>query len=653
MYFKFILPNRMWCLLCCIPSMLLGQEQQMDSLKALLQEDISDSVRVQTYSDLCNYFGKIAQDSALKYGRLAIKLATRTQNQSGLAQAYNDLGGLYYKAGDFDRALTAYRDALYLRLQQQDSLAMARLYHKLGIGFQRKFLMDSALVYHHKALEIYQAKPQKQYVALLRNHIANIYYHRKQYSKALNEHLAVLHIRTKLEDHQGLVHSYTNVGNVYLHLQDTSKSLAYYQKGIDVGESYEFLPELATLYNHFGSIQKEKGKPTTAKEYLHKALQLHQAQQNVYGIASVLLHLGELDLRNGDITAARSKLYRGLYLAKKTMAQQKIADAYAFLLEYHAHRKHTDSVLHYQQQQNKLQQQILETHKTKEIAEIQKKFRYAAKEKETLLQRTSIAEKKLKLQQKKLWLYGLGVFSVLFLVLLYYMYKHHRLKNSQIRQETALNNALTALEAKHQLQDQRLRISRELHDNIGAQLTYIVSALDKLRFRLHFPKIKINGKLQDLSAYAKNTIAELHDSIWAIHKEQISMKDLQIRISKLVEQADLASQGIDFSFQSDGKISDNYSLDTVSGMHVYRILQEGIRNAAEHAKATRIAIAVFLETNHLSIQLSDNGKGFDTGHNLYGNGINIMEKRALEMGADWKLHSTEGQGTRIELRIPS
>ena len=86
-------------------------------------------------------------------------------------------------------------------------------------------------------------------------------------------------------------------------------------------------------------------------------------------------------------------------------------------------------------------------------------------------------------------------------------------------------------------------------------------------------------------------------------------------------------------------------------MHVYRILQEAINNAIKHANASLISIKLSEETAHISLQIKDNGQGFDASGNSYGNGLKSMQNRAKDMGGELSIVSAES-GTTIQLKIP-
>ncbi len=211
---------------------------------------------------------------------------------------------------------------------------------------------------------------------------------------------------------------------------------------------------------------------------------------------------------------------------------------------------------------------------------------------------------------------------------------------------------MARIETQNKLQEQRLRISRDLHDNIGAQLTFIISSIDNLKFGFTDMGEKLGNKLSNISNFTSQTIYELRDTIWAMNKENITFEDLQIRIANFIEHAKNASEKIEFSFNIDNDVEVDHLFSSVEGMNIYRIIQEAINNALKHAAADEIEVNISKEGNQYQIEIIDNGKGFEHNHAEIGNGLNNMKKRAGEMGGELNIISKAHKGTVVLLKLP-
>lgn len=224
------------------------------------------------------------------------------------------------------------------------------------------------------------------------------------------------------------------------------------------------------------------------------------------------------------------------------------------------------------------------------------------------------------------------------------------MKTVQLLKERELQDALLKIETQNKLQEQRLQISRDLHDNIGSQLTFIISSIDNLKFALGNQNPKIDEKLTNISSFTRETIVELRDTIWAMNKEEITVEDLETRISNFIENAKISLSGTQFIFSSNLKSTQLKPFSSRDGMNIYRIIQESVNNAIKHAKATKIEVMIQELENQICIEIIDNGSGFNLQETEKGNGLNSIEKRASELNSKLTVKS-DSNGTNITLDL--
>ena len=623
----------------------------IDSLKQVILSNPSDSLKTKVYSDLCWYYRGISRDSAFVYGNMALELSKQMGNATGEAQAYNDIGILYYDLAEYSKSMDYYRKSLRIRSRMKDSMGVAALYNKLGLVHQNMFKMDSAIFYATKALKIYEEKNRIRYVAIIKNNVANIYKGLKQYKKALNAHIDIAEINKANNDYRGLTRSYNNIANAYILLKDTTNSMAFYKKSMSLAETHNYKKELAALYNNYAGILQGKGMYKEAISHTLKSLNLRKELKDKYGIASSSLHLAGLYLDIKDFKKAENHLYLGLTLSEESSTNELRLDAYDKLASYYAFRKNADSVIYYKELSNKLKDTVFSQQVIKEVAEVQEKYNAAEREKEIFAQRADLAEKELAINNKNNQLIGLCALVLVIAILGYLLVNQQKLKNAQIQKENELKNALIRIESQNRLQEQRLRISRDLHDNIGSQLTFIISSIDNLQYGVKTKNDKLTNKLKSISEFTKETIYELRDTIWAMNKSEISLEDLQARISNFVDKAKETSQTIYFAFNIDEALTNDVDFTSVKGMNIYRIIQEAINNAIKYAEASEIQISIQKESEGIEILVSDNGKGFDINNVDMGNGIRNMEKRASDIDAFIDIHTEINKGTSVVLRV--
>ena len=206
---------------------------------------------------------------------------------------------------------------------------------------------------------------------------------------------------------------------------------------------------------------------------------------------------------------------------------------------------------------------------------------------------------------------------------------------------------MATIKTQNRLQEQRLRISRDLHDNIGSQLTFIISSLDNLKYVSKNANEKLKGKLSDISTFTAQTIHELRDTIWAMNKSEITIEDLHTRILSFVEKAKKSTQNIEFEVHQN--IEKKVTLSSLKGMNVFRVIQEAINNAIKYAEASSISIQINEKESDIEIIISDNGIGFDITTVNLGNGLSNIEKRISEIDGNVKINSIINKGTNIRI----
>ena len=238
------------------------------------------------------------------------------------------------------------------------------------------------------------------------------------------------------------------------------------------------------------------------------------------------------------------------------------------------------------------------------------------------------------------------MFEILFLFVA--MFKRFQtMKVIQERQEQL------ELQAKQQVQDERERISRELHDNVGARLTHLITQIDHVEFRLGRDKTEKSventlNRLETLGENARDAMNVLRETIWAVKEESISIENFTAKISGYLQQQFSDNLEFEVHLIGDNKIM----LTPGQALNLFRIVQEACQNTFKHAAATQIHIAISTTKDTLIIAIKDNGNGFNPScpNGEEHNGLRNMKHRAIEIGADFEIKSSLGNGTEVVIK---
>lgn len=262
-----------------------------------------------------------------------------------------------------------------------------------------------------------------------------------------------------------------------------------------------------------------------------------------------------------------------------------------------------------------------------------------------------IAQQQAQIRNRTIQLGGSLLLALILGVVGYLLYSQQKLKNRQLYQEAELKAALVRIETQNKLQEQRELISRDLHDNIGAQLTFIISAIENLKY---FDPIKeqLTQRYDTIANFTKQTITELRDTIWAMNAGQINWEQLSTRMSDYMQRADQSGTSVNFSFSKIESLPKDLRFTSSDGIQVYRILQEAVQNAMKHAKAQSIQVEISASDDKIHLKIKDDGRGFDSSEESLGNGLSNMHKRTEALGGRLEIESAIEKGTTVKLSLP-
>ena len=198
--------------------------------------------------------------------------------------------------------------------------------------------------------------------------------------------------------------------------------------------------------------------------------------------------------------------------------------------------------------------------------------------------------------------------------------------------------------------NERLRISRELHDDIGSTLSGIVLyshlAEDQVQTQ---QEEKVKNSLNIIQQSANDMVNRLTDLVWAVNPEQNSLKDL---MQKLEEYAMEMSVVKNIKVQVNAPESlRQLQLPAESRHNIYLFGKEAINNAVKYSHASLLELSAHYFDHAIEFTIRDNGNGFDMATVKKGNGLANMGKRAYEAAAIFSLQSAPKQGTVVSLQF--
>jgi signal transduction histidine kinase/HAMP domain-containing protein len=199
-------------------------------------------------------------------------------------------------------------------------------------------------------------------------------------------------------------------------------------------------------------------------------------------------------------------------------------------------------------------------------------------------------------------------------------------------------------------EDERMRISRELHDETSQSLTALLLGLDTINIAAQSDITRIKGHTRQLKSVTEDMLDNIHRLIADLRPSLLDDLGLVAAIEWYGEQR-LKPYGISFDLEQtlDGRLP--RPVETA----LFRIVQEGMTNIVRHAKASVVVVRLIQEHDLVSLEICDNGVGFipqrlDTlESNGRGLGLRGIQERAAILGGTMDIDSTIGAGTVVRI----
>jgi signal transduction histidine kinase len=198
-------------------------------------------------------------------------------------------------------------------------------------------------------------------------------------------------------------------------------------------------------------------------------------------------------------------------------------------------------------------------------------------------------------------------------------------------------------------EDERARISRELHDELGQQMSALTLKLAMLRKAQ--PKGVVRTELEALEKIALDTDNGLDFLVWQLRPTALDDLGLVAALDDYVH--DWSSH---FGIEAHICVNRNEAvrLDPEIETVLYRVVQEALNNVAKYAKARHVEVRLERDASHVSLDIHDDGVGFDPQSIAAAKGLGLvgMRERATLIGGELAISSVPGAGTSIRVHVP-
>jgi len=239
-----------------------------------------------------------------------------------------------------------------------------------------------------------------------------------------------------------------------------------------------------------------------------------------------------------------------------------------------------------------------------------------------------------------IWFYSaVGVLAIVSIILVTKRYSQQRVKQQ-----------LRDLEKKTLVVLERLRISKDMHDEIGSGLTHIalLSELNASRAR---SADQMKKDITAISQTSQQLVQSMGEIIWAINPQNDTLENLLAYIREKTH-AYFEPFSIRYTIEFPEQIP-LIRLSNVQRRNLFLVTKESLNNALKHARASFIALKVTIDASQVVFTISDNGVGMGENPGTHlSNGLRNMKGRIYEINGTFEVVSSEGEGTHIVFSMP-
>jgi two-component system, NarL family, sensor histidine kinase UhpB len=606
-----------------------AQVTTLDSLKKEIAKAREDTSKVKLYLLAGKEVIYQNPNEAIVYYLQGVKLSAKINYIQGAGICFLSLGNAYSFLSKTDSTFLYMDSALLYLRQLNNATYLANFFGNRADTYVQISNFKKALQDCDTATRYIEIGGTKLQLAFIYNIRADIYWHLKQYQlnkeyvdKALEIHQETGNIRM-------VGQAYSDKADWYDVYKKFDTAVIFYKKAIYIADSIHDESNLSRYYGSLSDTYLHMNKKNEAASSALQSLKYAQEEDNPVQEAFVHTLLCKIYTQQNNSKAAIRHGRQGHYMAMKEIDFPLQQSSAAALAEAFRKSGSIDSAYHYLQISKDLNDSLITKNFNTETANLQISFDVSQKEKQIELLAKDKELQKQKLFRQRLLFAGVGVLLLLSLLGIWLLLSRNKLK--QRMKELELRNQIAA----------------DLHDEVGSSLSSI-NMLSQMATKPGNETLQ-KSILEKMSTNAKETMEKMSDLVWTIKPEEAEGSNLKQRMERFAYEI-CGAKNINLTLQLDKLETKDLTMDQRKNM--YLIFKEALNNAVKYSGTEKIAVSAANGNNVLTMIVKDEGKGFDVGTIIKGNGLENIQTRAASVGGKLIIDSAPGTGTTVKLTMP-
>ncbi len=631
-----------------------GQFSSIDSLKAELGKK-EGAEKAKTFVAIGKAFIENNVDSTYYYATLANDIARSNKDSFVLVRSLNLLGNVAQRKGELDEAMQIYEEEKQLAIASHDDKGMAIVLNNIGIIYTNRGEYNKALEAYLEAIDYEKKIGDQRGLAEGLNNIGVVHYYMGDIDNTLVYLKKSAEISAQEGDLRILKKGYINIGAIHRYNKDFDEALKYYQLGLEISKDLQEESEIILCYHNIAEVFAEQLKYELAESYYRKALDFHLKFDNKRGVALEYNNLGTLYLEQGKVSEAKPFYLDAISLAKTGGFRLVLEAAYGGLSKVHAKQSNYKAAFESIREYVALNDSLVGVENSKNFAELRTKYETAEKEKllaEEQIRTSKLEQDKVNLElvasRRSKWIVGLlALLSVLILLSLLWVERKKKKATAEKNEAIIAERDKGAMAVFNAQEEERKRISKDLHDGIGQQLSGLKMAFQKLGKSISKKLPEEEDQIGKLTVVLTESAEEVRSISHQMMPRALTELGLIEAIEDLLVKS-LKPLEVRYSFEHFGI---EKRLEERIEISLYRVLQELLNNIIKHSKANQVSVQLFRNQNKLILIVEDNGTGIKQS-NTDGHGLLNIKSRVNTLFGELNLEPSPSSGTLATIRIP-
>jgi signal transduction histidine kinase len=623
---------------CTILQLLSSTVFAQINYDSILNQKSKDTAYIEALFDAGKKIENISMDSAFLFYSKAQGLSIDIDYKNGIYTYYHHTAYAYGKQNQFEKAFMNLQHYFDMARENKNKLHEAKAYISYGTVYSWYGDAAKEVNYYQKAIEILTKLDDPKTLSTVYSNISSVYSNQKLYDEALRYASLSLLLDKKRNDEEDIAADYLGFANIYSAKKMSDSCIYFNKEALRITQKIDMpYMQVYALVNWAREIKKIN--PDSAIVLTKESLALNERMNYKTGIIKSNITLGECYLAKKDYTAALAVLSKVQSAYDTEISKRE--KLHLLDLIYTAYKDKGDyKMAIITDEEYQLLNDSLKSGETSEaLLEFSKKEDFLKAEKEAAL-------KQLKIAQQRNWITGLslGFIALAGTGFFFFLYQRNKqqLKNKQIELLQKENEFIAATSSLEGQLQERGRISKEIHDELGSSLTSISLLTEVLKKRIDPAANPEINKISDTSA---DMVDKMNEIIWALNTSNDTVNSLVAYVRKFTNNF-LQNASMELEFL-EINIPEHRSLEGAVRRNIYLTVKEAVNNIVKHSGAKKVIMEVNAASG-LQIKIKDDGKGINTAMiQHFGNGLINMKKRMEDIGGTFSIENSSG--TTIKL----